>query len=132
MRTLILLLLVFAGCEKPTETPINTVTYKVYTELPVGIKQPDVIDDVMAASNWSRTFVYEGDVTQSPDLQLQAYRYYDISCDNEGTPYNNKEGYITTEIWYNGELVCTNTIFVPTYANSDGLYLVSECQYDIE
>ena len=127
---LILMVIIFTSCEK--EPQANKVEYKVYTDVPIGIKQQGEIDDVMTSTNWSREFIYTGTITQSPDLGLQAYRNYDISCDNNDTPYNEKEGFITTEIWFEGELVCTNTIFVPTYANSDGLYLVSECEYDIE
>ena len=126
---LILMAIIFTSCEKEPQT--NKVEYKVFTDLPIGIKQQGEIEDVMTATNWSREFIYTGDGTYSPDLQLQAYRNYDISCDNQGTPYNNKEGFITTEIWYEGVLVCTNTIQVPTFDNSTGLYLVSECSYDM-
>lgn len=127
---LILMVIIFTSCEK--EPQGNKVEYKVFTNLPIGIKQQGEIEDVMTATNWSREFIYTGDGTFNPDLQLQAYRNYDISCDNQGTPYNNKEGFITTEIWYEGVLVCTNTIQVPTFDNSIGLYLVSECAYDIQ
>ena len=126
---LILMAIIFTSCEK--EPQVNNIEYKVFTDLPIGIKQQGEIEDVMTLTNWSREFIYTGDGTFNPDLQLQAYRNYDISCDNNGTPYNNKEGFITTEIWFEGVLVCTNTIQVPTYDNSIGLYLVSECSYDM-
>ena len=127
---LILMAIIFTSCEQ--EPQDKKVEYKVFTDVPIGIKQQGEVDDVMVSTNWSREFIYTGDATDNPDLGLQAYRNYDISCDNQGTPYNNKEGFITTEIWYEGELVCTNTIQVPTFDNSAGLYLVSECAYDIQ
>lgn len=129
MKTLLLIMLAFiAGCEKEQT---EKVEYRVYTDVPVGIKVLGSIDDVMTSTNWNNEFVYVGETSLSPDLEVSAYRYYDLSCDDMGTPYNLKEGYITTEIWYRGEKVCSNTIQTPTYENSIGLYVVSTCSYDL-
>ena len=129
MKTLLLLLsIALIGCEKE---PTQKVEYRVYTNVPVGIKVLGSIDDVITPDNWTNEFTFTGTTELSPDLEVSAYRYYDLSCDDMGTPYNLKEGVVTTEIWYDGVKVCSQTITTPTYENSIGVYVVSTCLYDI-
>ena len=118
------------GCKEDKTIPKGQVVYKVITNVQTGVKPMGTIDDVITSTQWDSTFVFNGETTGSPDLSIQAYRKYTIDCDSIGD--NNQPGYITTQIWYEGNLVASNTISTPTYDIGQFEYLVSECSYDIE
>jgi hypothetical protein len=131
MRNLLILIMVaLFGCKEDKTIPKGQVVYKVITNVQTGIKPMGTIDDVITSTQWDSTFVFNGQTTGSPDLSIQAYRKYTIDCDSIGD--NNTPGYITTQIWYEGNLVASNTISTPTYDIGQFEYLVSECSYDIE
>jgi hypothetical protein len=131
MRNLLILIIIaLFGCKEEQTIPKGQVVYKVITNVKTGIKPMGTIDDVITSTGWDSTFVYNGTTTDSPDLSIQAYRKYTIDCDSIGD--NNTPGYITTQIWYEGNLVASNTITTPTYDIGQFEYLVSECSYDIE
>lgn len=131
MKTLfIIILALLVGCKEEHTIPKGQVVYKVITNVQTGIKPMGTIDDIITSTGWDSTFVYNGTTTDSPDLSIQAYRKYTIDCDSIGD--NNTPGYITTQIWYEGNLVASNTITTPTYDIGQFEYLVSECSYDIE
>jgi hypothetical protein len=131
MKTLfIIILALLVGCKEDKTIPKGQVVYRVITNVQTGIKPMGTIDDVITSTGWDSTFIYNGTTTDSPDLSIQAYRKYTIDCDSIGD--NNQPGYITTQIWYEGNLVASNTITTPTYDIGQFEYLVSECSYDIE
>lgn len=117
------------GCTDEKVTPSNEVTFRVKTNVTIGILGTGV--DTLTSGDYSKTFLFNGDTSGSPDIYLQVFRLYNANVDSTQCLDNITVGNITAEILVGGKVVRSNNMITPVYYFGIGTFYKVTAEYDM-
>lgn len=129
MKKLIALIAIaLVGCTDEQVTPSNQVTFRVKTNVTIGILGTGV--DTLTSGDYSKTFLFNGDTSGSPDIYLQVFRLYNGVVDSAQCLDNITVGNITADILVGGKVVRSNNMITPIYYYGNGTFYKVTAEYD--